>query len=128
MQATLDDLIGKPFCDGGRGPEGYDCWGLAAEVYKRFGKELPDYKIACEDACRVNAEIEQNKPQWVQLIMPVAPCLVVMKMGVTFVNHVGVYIGDGRFIHTRDKIGVNIDRIDNPNWRKRIEGYYVPGW
>ena len=28
----------------------------------------------------------------------------------------GVYIGQGRFIHTRKGVGVNIDRIDSPAW------------
>ena len=124
----VSDLIGVPFVDGGRGPDGYDCWGLATEVYKRFGKELPDYKICCEDASRINAEMETQRPRWVKLDAPEVPCLVVMQMGVSFINHVGVYIGEGRFIHTRSGIGANIARIDDPNWRKRIEGYYRPGW
>jgi len=124
----IADLIGKPFVDGGRGPDGYDCWGLASEVYRRFGKELPDYKICCEDAPRINQEMETQRPAWLKIEAPTIPCLVVMKMGVAFINHVGVYIGEGKFMHTRDKIGANIARIDDPNWRKRIEGYYKPGW
>ena len=43
MQVTYDDLIGRPFVDGGRGPENFDCWGLATDVFRRHGKILPDF-------------------------------------------------------------------------------------
>jgi len=122
------DLIGKPFVDGGRGPDNFDCWGLAAEVYKRFGKDLPDYKICCEDASRINAEMETQRPRWKQIDDPIIPCLVVMRAGSNFANHVGVYIGEGKIIHTLSGISASIIRVDDPNWRKRIEGYYVPRW
>lgn len=121
------DLIGIPFKDGGRDASGYDCWGLAVEVFRRFGVELPDYKISCEDASRINGQIEDARPLWEKLAGPSVPCLVVMRFAnPIYCNHTGVYIGDGKFIHTRERIGVNIDRIDSPAWRRIIEGYYIP--
>lgn len=123
------DLIGKPFMDGGRGPGGYDCYGIAAEVFRRFGIVLPDYKIACHDYERIDGEIEKQRPLWIRQNpenLPV-PCLVVIKFNTAWCNHTGVYIGNGKFIHTRERIGVNVDDIDNPIWKRRIEGFYIPG-
>ncbi len=120
------DLLGKLFVNGGRGPDAYDCYGLAQEVFRRHGIELPDYRVSCEDASRINATIEQEKPLWTELDIPVVPCLVVLRFNSRFYNHVGVYIGKGRFIHTAKKTGVRIDRINDVYWKNRIEGYYLP--
>lgn len=127
---AIDDLIGRPFVNGGRGPDNFDCWGLALEVFRRYGMELPDYKISCEDISRINGQIDNKKNEWRRCEgeIPV-PALVVIRFNeVIFCNHTGVYLGENRFIHTREKIGVNIDRIDSPAWRRKIEGFYIPGW
>ncbi|HWR42778.1 C40 family peptidase [Sporomusa sp.] len=127
MNIKLDDLIGLPFIDGGRDPAvGLDCWGLSAEVFRRYGINLPDYKISCEDASRIHSEVKDQQACWrrCEKEIPV-PALVVIRFTV-YCDHTGVYIGQGRFIHTRKSIGVNIDRIDSPAWAKRIEGFYVP--
>jgi cell wall-associated NlpC family hydrolase len=128
----MHDLIGKPFKDRGRGPDSYDCWGLALEIFKRFGKELPNYKICCSNVTQIHNQIEISKQEWIKCEgEPPIPSLVVMKvddMGTNFCNHTGVYIGEGQFMHTLEKTGVVIARINHPYWRLRIEGFYKPGW
>lgn len=127
MSKHVEDLIGLPFIDGGRNPTvGLDCWGLSTEVFRRYGIILPDYKISCEDASRIHSEVNEQRSWWrkCEEDIPV-PALVVIRFTV-YCDHTGVYIGQGRFIHTRKRIGVNIDRIDNPAWANRIEGFYVP--
>lgn len=129
MPVITDDLIGKPFTDGGRGPDTYDCYGLASEIFRRYGVDLPEYSICCEDASSINAAIDGNRKTWVRCEdEPPVPSMVVMRLGSEWCNHTGVYIGHGQFIHTRERIGVHIDRIDAINWRHRIEGIYVPEW
>lgn len=127
---AIDDLIGKPFENGGRGPDNFDCWGLVLEIFRRYGIELPDYKISCEEASQIDNEIHKEKKDWLRCEKEIpTPALVVMRFNeVVLCNHTGVYLGYNRFIHTREKIGVNIDRIDSPAWRRKIEGFYVPGW
>ena len=125
----FNDLLGIPFIDGGRSKDnGFDCWGLVMEVYRRFGIFLHDYKIGCMEASKINNEIESSKEFWKRIGRNelVSPCLVVIKFNSEYCNHTGVYVGNGKFIHTRAKVGVNIDRIDNPAWRLLIEGFYVP--
>jgi cell wall-associated NlpC family hydrolase len=36
-----DDLIGKPWRLGARGPDAYDCWGLVLVLADRFGCKVP---------------------------------------------------------------------------------------
>lgn len=128
---NTDDLLGIPFLDGGRDPRiGLDCWGLVLEIFRRYGIDLPDYRIACEDASRIDQEIDANRWAWIRVTSsaPPVPSLVVMRFNhPVLCNHTGVYIGDGLFIHTRQPIGVNIDRINSPAWARKIEGFYVPG-
>ena len=122
----IDDLIGKPFKSGGRGPDNYDCWGLAMEVYKRFGIDLPDFSICAMDAARIAEEVENQRSQWVKVEgEPPVPSLVLMKLNSRWNNHIGVYIGQGRFIHARAKANSCIDTIDNPRCGAQIEGIYV---
>ena len=126
----LDDLIGIPFKRGGRDKAGYDCWGLVMEVYRRFGIELREYECGLYSPEYIDGCVDDYRANWqpVQPPYPV-PALMVIRFNETiFCNHVGVHIGYGKFIHTREKVGVNIDRIESPAWKRKIEGFYVPGW
>lgn len=41
---NVNDFIGLPYREGGRGPAVYDCYGLVAAVWREFrGAELPDW-------------------------------------------------------------------------------------
>ncbi|MDU2063785.1 MAG: NlpC/P60 family protein [Sporomusaceae bacterium] len=122
------DLIGKPFKDGGRGPFEYDCWGLAAEGFRRCGILLPDYQISCDASDQVNMEINANRKKWVPCTgeIPVPALVVFADRGVC--THVGVYIGQGKFLHAYEKTGVAVGRTNHPFWKNRIEGFYRPGW
>ena len=122
-------LVGAPFVDGGRGPESFDCWGLVREVYRRCGIDLPEYAgIGCYDVMNVTAEMERNRPFWEECQPPdlPVPSVIALRVSAPMVNHVGIYIGDGKFLHTREKAGAVIEKIDSPIWRHRIEGFYRP--
>ena len=123
------DLIGVPFKNRGRDYEhGLDCYGLVKEVYKRHGIEIPEYDADYNDMERINELIEGNTQgyPWRELAEPKVPCLIAIRFGspVGVVNHTAVYIGGGKFIHTRERVGVCIDRINNPAWRRVIVGFY----
>ncbi len=130
LQITIDDLLGKPFVDGGRGPDTYDCWGLVREVFRRHGIELPDYRISCLAKEAIDRQVALDRSFWTRcdLAGPPVPSLVVLKQHTQFCNHTGVYLGEGRFLHTLKKTGVIIDRTDHLFWKRKIEGYYIPGW
>jgi cell wall-associated NlpC family hydrolase len=125
-----DDLLGKPFENGGRGPERYDCWGLVCEVFRRYGMELPDYRVSCLDAGLIDATYREERQNWITVERETAvPALVVMRFNqIVFCNHTGVYIGSGRFIHAREKTGVCVENMDHPYWSRAIQGLYIPGW
>ena len=125
-----DDLIGIPFINGGRDRnKGFDCYGLVMEVYRRCGIALPEYTADWDDEEKINSIVqrEAGTTAWHRVKAPLpVPCLVALRMGTPpgIVNHTGVYIGHGKFIHTRAKIGVWVSRIDSPAWRGVIDGFY----
>src|SRR5690606_36759414 len=106
-----------------------DCYGLAIEVFKRYGISLPDYKISCMDFTGIHDEITNQTHYWIKCDptnRPV-PCIVLMRIGkVALCNHCGVYIGNGRLIHTLLRTGVHLSRLDHPIWRNKIDSYYYP--
>ena len=123
------DLIGVPFQNRGRDAKhGMDCYGLVKEVYKRHGYDVPEYSADYNDIDKIDELITDNTNgyPWKEITVPEVPCLIAMRLGSPdgVVNHTAVYIGGGRFIHTRAKIGVNIDRISSPAWRRVIVGFY----
>lgn len=121
-----EDVIGLPFQDGGRGNPGYDCWGLTKELFRRQGIRLREYTCSSEDTAAVAGYMEDLKQYWHRLEEPCTGCLVAVRMLDTgWVNHCGVYLGHGRFIHAYcEETGVVVDRIRR--WGPRIIGYYWP--
>lgn len=122
------DLLGKAFKDGARGPEAYDCLGLAIEILRRYNIEIKDYQYTVDDWRDIMDELN-NWERCDPLDLPV-PCVVVMKVNSLYCNHVGVYIGNGKFIHISRALGVLVSKVDNPRWRNIIHGFYQQkgGW
>ena len=124
----LDDLIGKPYKEGARGPGAFDCWGLVLEVAARAGIELPEIAVPADNKQRGEIVDFQRKTNFERIESPQPCCLVLFRI-IDDENrirwHVGfVLAGCGRFIHTTGKMGVNISALDDPKWKLHIEGYY----
>lgn len=81
-------LIGRPYEFGGADEGGFDCSGLALYVHERAGISIP----------RTAAE-QQRAAQPVALARLAPGDLVFFRLRARHVDHVGVYAGEGRFIH-----------------------------
>ena len=127
MEFAYDDLIGVPFVDGGRdAKKGLDCWGLVKETFRRQGYEVPDYNISAVEAADIAGTMKKQEDDWIHLDEPCVGCLVLLRLTPgLWANHVGIYVGDGRFLHAYLPTGVCIDRLRR--WQSRIVGYYSPG-
>ena len=129
---NYSDLIGVPFVSHGRNAKtGLDCYGVVKEVYKREGIDLPEYDAEWNDTEKINSYINENtsSDMWEEIprneIDKNVPCVLAIRLGTGVVNHTGVYIGNGKFIHTREHAGgVCVDRINSPAWKNVIEGFY----
>ena len=81
-------LVGTPYHFGGADQAGFDCSGLAVYVYERAGIEIPR-----------TAAAQQRAALPVPLAQLAPGDLVFFHIRSRRVDHVGVYAGDGRFIH-----------------------------
>ena len=125
----ISALIGKKYKAYGRGPEYYDCWGLAIEAVKILtGVEIPDYKLDPEDQESNNAfllKIATIDGTWQEVkTKDIKPGLLVAlelyRPGA--LTHAGVTTGNGLFIHCIEKKGVTIEPLKK--YQKLIGGYY----
>ena len=118
--------IGLPYAANGRDESGIDCWGLVRLFYKQeYDIELPSYieEYAGAYDTRILGMMDLYKNNWAQVAQPEVGSVIVFNiLGEPF--HVGIYIGDDKFIHARDGMDSVVESVNSPRWAKRIEGYY----
>lgn len=121
---NVTDLLGKPYKPHGRGPDGYDCYGLVIEVERRYGIELPDFDYQSYSEEYIAGRILELKKanHAIEIGGYVEGAVVLFKNSNGFKNHIGVYIGDNQIVHCNEK-GVNIVYTDYAD--KFVSGVYV---
>ena len=119
-----DDLLGKRFEYGAEGPDNFDCFNLAREIYKRIGIELPQYAHPSE-ASLISQVVMEGKQLFEELEKPEPYCLALFMVKPPYVTHIGVVLEDSnRFIHIMEKCSVCVERLDSLQWNRKIRGYY----
>ena len=109
-------FLGIRYRSGGNGPAsgGFDCSGLVKQVFgDALGVNLP----------RTAAGMAQlgDKVNGVQDLKP--GDLVFFNTMRRAFSHVGIYVGDNRFIHAPSTGSVvRVEQIDSDYWRKRFNG------
>ena len=99
---------------GGRGPAtGFDCSGLVSHV---FGQAI-GLKVQGS-----SAELGQKaRPVPTEALLP-GDLVFFNTLGARH-SHVGVYVGEGRFVHASNpRTGVRIDQLSNRYYAQRFEG------
>lgn len=114
------DLIGKPFVKDGRGPDGYDCYGLVREMFRRTGRETPEYSAKNAEGMANMARIALGLREWKKTDQRPG-VMVVFRLAKTL--HVGFVLPYGRMIHTWEHSGgVCVERFDD--WKTKVIGCY----
>lgn len=120
LQFTQDSLrkfVGIPY-------EKTDCYELVQSFYKEFfninlttlyGKIRPTKEETQKlvDQEKHSNFIEVTKPQFGDIIL-------ISIRGLTC--HIGLYIDETHFLHSRSGVGSSLDRVST--WEKRFKGYY----
>lgn len=107
-------LLDTGYRFGGRNPEaGLDCSGMVAWIVENIsGKRLPHNAAQIADRTRP-IEVSQLQPG----------DLVFFNTLQRRHSHMGIYIGDGRFVHAPSSKGrIRVERLDNRYFAPRIDG------
>jgi len=105
-------LIGTPYRFGGTNNNGVDCSGLVYLAYQNAGIQVPRTSL---QQFRHSDRVHMSQLQ--------PGDLVFFKLDRSPVSHVGIYIGDDRFIHApRTGKFVEYASLDNSFWKERLTG------
>jgi murein DD-endopeptidase len=104
-------MLGKPYRYGGATPSaGFDCSGLVQFSFKQAGVSVPH-----------NTERQRQTSRPVRLSELRRGDLIFFDQEGKKNSHVGIYVGDGKFVHAPSSgKEVRRDRLDAPYWKKHL--------
>lgn len=104
--------LGVPYVWGGKTHKGFDCSGFSQTVFKETGIDIPR---TAEEQFKMGTAVNKEELQKGDLIF-----FETIRKGP---SHLGIYIGDKKFIHSSSSKGVNISSINDPfYWGPRYYG------
>ena len=114
IQEEMEKYLGIRYKRGGNTTKGFDCSGFVKQVYNEvFGIDLP-HQSSEQNRFSLLTQISSEELKTGDLIFFSAGR---NRKGI---NHVGIYLSDGRFIHAARTKGVVISKLDDPYWKARL--------
>lgn len=104
------NMLGKPYKNGAKGPDSFDCSGLAYYAYKKSGVSLP---VSTDKLIGIGYEIPRSA------VLP--GDLVFFKIKKDL--HAGIMLNSREFVHASKSRGVAVDDVDASYWKKSLIGY-----
>jgi murein DD-endopeptidase len=103
-------MVGKPYRYGGAAPSGFDCSGLVVFSYRQAGVAVPH-----------NTDRQREISRSIRRGSLRRGDLVFFDLEGKKNSHVGIYLGDGRFVHAPSSgKHVRTDALDAPYWKKHF--------
>lgn len=115
----VKEYLGAPYRKGGTSKKGFDCSGFARTVYDRLlGIDLP-HSSGDQFQSPELQKIDTRELQTGDLVFFGSNT---KKKKTKRINHVGVYLSDGQFIHASSSEGIIVSSLDDKYWKKRFVG------
>jgi murein DD-endopeptidase / murein LD-carboxypeptidase len=102
------DWLGTRYKYSGKTENGIDCSGFVSEIYKNvYCTELSG---GSRDIFKLTQPVNKTSLQEGDLLF--------FKIKKGNISHVGVYLGNNKFVHATTRIGVTVSDLDEPYYKK----------
>lgn len=109
---TAMNYLGVPYRNGGSSPSGFDCSGFVQYIFAQYGRLIPR---EVRDQYRIGHEIDLKEVRPGDLLF-----FQTVSRGA---SHVGMAIGEGRFVHAPSSRGVvRVEPYTGSYWARRFVG------
>ncbi len=103
-------FLGTPYVFGGNSTSGFDCSSYVQHVFAMAGISLPR---------TADAQYDVGHPA---VGGPIPGDLVFFQTYTEGVSHVGIYLGNGQFVHASSSHGVMVSNLSEAYWASRYLG------
>jgi len=114
FREDLEKFLGVSYRMGGVSSKGMDCSGFAKRFFaEAFGIDLPHSSRAISHLDFLDdipADQEEYRPSDLLFFGP----------SKGRINHVGIYLGEGKFIHASRREGVTVSSLQESYWKRRL--------
>ncbi len=112
MNQVIAKYMSTPYQRGGSGVLGLDCSGFVYVVYRDYdGTRLP---LTVQSLYRLEDRVEPAELSYGDLVF--------FRSDGRKVSHVGIYIGDGKFVHASETRGVAFDDLTSDAFAPQYAG------
>ena len=111
LASVLNSFMGTPYHWGGMSHAGIDCSGLVCCVFRELGDVALPHDARLMHKLGRKISLAQARP---------GDLLFFSTKFWSGINHVGVYTGNGRFIHASTRLGVIESGMDDGYYRSRF--------
>ena len=110
--ATAKDRVGSRYNAGSAGPDKFDCSGFVYYVFKKNGINIP--RVSRNQA-EIGKKLSKEELKKGDIV-----CFDTAKRG--HINHTGIYLGDGRFIHSSSgrAYSVTVSNLDKGFYKDKF--------
>ncbi len=114
IQEEMEKYLGVRYKRGGNSAKGFDCSGFVKQVYSEvFGVDLP-HQSSEQNQCSLFSKVSPEELKTGDLVFFSAG------RNSKGINHVGVFLSDGKFIHSSRTKGVAISSLEDTHWKARL--------
>jgi lipoprotein Spr len=112
MGKIIDSYMGSPYKRSGETKGGMDCSGLVVAVYRQYsGFKLPH---DTQKLFKLVKRIDKENLAYGDLVF--------FSDGWFKVSHVGIYLGEGKFVHSIEDFGVIVSSLEEDYYKKKYLG------
>jgi len=127
IKTVAAECVGWPYREHGRDAHGVDCYGLFMYIAQRLGHVVCDFEYDGDwSKCGGNYFVEHYHEYGKRIKQKdlVPGDVIFMAIDGDIANHIGYYLGEGKFIHCIKRTGVVQSRLNERPFNKKVHSCY----